>query len=120
MFDQLGKRPRHHTRVFIVNFLILLLGFTLFSVLHQLVPCAAMFLFLMLVSVASVIVVHSTTVVAARIGPSLDMDIHLVDPQLTFADKPFLTLVALKLFVLLFSVSTPLVCSQQLDRFEYF
>ena len=79
-----------------------------------------MFLNLVLVSVAPVIVVHSATVVTAGIGPSLDVDIHLMDPQLLFANKPFLTLVALKLFVLLFGMSIPLVSSQDFGRFEYF
>ena len=79
-----------------------------------------MLLFLVNISVAPVVVVHSATVVAARIGPSLDVDIHLVDPQLLFAHEPFLTLVALKLFVLLFGMSIPLVSSQDFGRFEYF
>ena len=72
------------------------------------------------VPVAPVVVVHAAAVVAAGIGPSLDVDIHLVDPQLLFADKPFLTLVALKLLVLLLGVSIPLVSSQDFGRFEYF
>ena len=110
----------HYTAVFKVNFLDPLLRFGLFCVLHLLEPCSAVFLDLVLVSVAPVVVVHSATVVAAGIGSSLDVDIHLVDPQLIFGDKPFLTLVALKLFVLLFSVSMALVFSHISGRFEHF
>ena len=110
----------HYTAVFKINFLDPLLSFCLFSVLNLLKPCSAVFLDLVLVSVAPVIVVHSATVVAARIGASLDVDIHLVDPQLLFANKPFLTLVALKLFVLLFSVYIPLMFSHISSRLEHF
>jgi len=96
-----------------------MLGFCLFCVLDLVEPCAAVFLFLVLVSVALVIVVHHATFVAAGIGPSLDVDIHLVDLKLFFSDEPFLTLVALKL-VLLFSMSISLVNSHHPGRSEHF
>ena len=99
--------------------ILILHPFTLFNVQCLLKPCSAMFLDLVLVSVAPIIVVHSATVVAAGIGPSLDVDIHLVDLKLFFSDEPFLTLVALKL-VLLFSMSISLVNSHHPGRSEHF